>query len=139
MNNNASSSSKEGKNKRQVLEECNLLVQEYLQRNQLVRTCKEFQKECSELQLPLPKIISGEIIFLTRGRSPSIQGLCIQWYSKGLEKQHKTTTSFKFVNSLKSSRDLCKPYLQQITQWVQYWVRSSDKKTLLLFIIGLLQ
>ena len=72
MNNNASSSSKEGKNKRQVLEECNLLVQEYLQRNQLVRTCKEFQKECSELQLPLPKIISGEIIFLTSGCSPSI-------------------------------------------------------------------
>ncbi len=64
MNNNASSS-KEGKNKRQVLEECNLLVQEYLQRNQLVRTCKEFQKECSELQLPLPKIISGEILYLT--------------------------------------------------------------------------
>ena len=52
---------KEKATKRQVMEECNLLIQEFLQRNQLVKTCKEFQKECSELQLPLPKIISGKL------------------------------------------------------------------------------
>jgi hypothetical protein len=48
------------KDKRMVMEECNLLIQEFLQRNQLARTCKEFQKECTELQLPLPKIMNGK-------------------------------------------------------------------------------
>ena len=47
------------KNRKSLLQECNSYIKEYLERNQLLRTTREFERECSELQLPLPRIISG--------------------------------------------------------------------------------
>ena len=51
------------KTRRQVLEECNSYIKEYLERNQLLRTTREFERECAELRLPLPKILSGKVLY----------------------------------------------------------------------------
>ena len=50
------------RDKRGLLEECNSYIKEYLERNQLLRTTKEFERECSELRLPLPRIINGSVL-----------------------------------------------------------------------------
>ena len=44
-----------------VLEECNSFIKEYLDRNLLLRTAREFERECRELQLPLPRVLPGKV------------------------------------------------------------------------------
>jgi hypothetical protein len=49
----------EVKNRQLILEECNSFIKEYLERNQLLRTSREFERECRELHLPLPRVLPG--------------------------------------------------------------------------------
>jgi hypothetical protein len=49
----------ETRNRQLILEECNSFIKEYLERNQLLRTSREFERECREHHLPLPRVLPG--------------------------------------------------------------------------------
>ena len=49
----------EARNRSLILEECNSFIKEYLDRNQLLRTSREFERECKEQHLPLPRVLQG--------------------------------------------------------------------------------
>ena len=49
----------ETRNRQLILEECNSFIKEYLDRNQMLRTSREFERECREHHLPLPRVLPG--------------------------------------------------------------------------------
>ena len=44
-----------------VIQDCNSYIKQYLEKNNLLRTCREFMRECKELEIPAPSLLNGKV------------------------------------------------------------------------------